>query len=70
MSYTMMQVENAERQIRAACPDAHVRRSNYDRTLVAVRADETEAFLVFDDRDGHPIVIGDVAAIIAALGAG
>lgn len=67
MSYTMAEVNKAERRIRDRCPTALINRTNYGFSLVVAKSDKSIAFTVFDDRDGRPIVIGDVDRIIAAL---
>jgi len=70
MSYTLSQVDEAERRIRAACPGAIVNRGNYNFTLWVQTADRSRVYLVFDSDPGeHPTVIGDVDAIIRALNA-
>lgn len=67
VAYTMQQVNEAERRIRAECPYALINRGNYDWTLIVARPDKSEAFVVFDTGRDPFTVLGDVDAIIRAL---
>lgn len=68
-SYTLADVDEAERRIRAECPGAFVSRGNFDWTLAAMRGDWTRAYYVYDSGRNRPTVIGNIDAIIRLLNA-
>ena len=67
MSYSTDDVAAAAARIRTECPTAKISINNYDRSLLVATPDKRIMWIVFDDHDQRPIVIGNVDAIIDDL---
>ena len=73
MSYTLADVDVAERRIMACCPGAEINRYNYDFSLSVRSADKSLAIIVFDDREGGTAIMpkdGDLDRVIRILNGG
>jgi hypothetical protein len=57
MSYTLADVDAAEKRIRAECPGIELHRFNYGWTLEAKKTGALWSVTVFDTREGGPTIM-------------
>ena len=65
--YTLAEVDEAERRIREAVPDALISRGDFDWSLAVCRSDKRCAYIVFQHFDDGREIRADIDAVIAEL---